>query len=135
MTTPQEPPTPESAPESASDRVVSPDPDAPPDPAPPEVEEAEEAEEAAEAEAEPLMPDEVRQHAIDVRFSIPLFGRHYYLVILGGTELRNLERRARDRQRYPLLTLGNVLFLGWFVAAVYAFSVLVFLFTEGIWGA
>jgi hypothetical protein len=124
MTTPQEPPTPDSAPDSDSDSALSPNPVAPPDP-PADVEE----------EAEALLPDEVRQHAIDVRFSIPLFGRHYYLVILGGTELRNPERRARDRQRYPLLTLGNVLFLGWFVAAVYAFSVLVFLFMEGIWGA
>lgn len=124
MTTPQEPPTPDSASDSDSDSALSPNPVAPPDP-PADVEE----------EAEALLPDEVRQHAIDVRFSIPLFGRHYYLVILGGTELRNPERRVRDRQRYPLLTLGNVLFLGWFVAAVYAFSVLVFLFMEGIWGA
>jgi hypothetical protein len=131
MTTPQEPPTPDRAPDSASESVpdITPDIAASPDPGLPPIPSAE-----LEDEAE-LVPDEVRQHAINVRFSFPLFGRRYYLVVFGGTELRNPERRARDRQRYPLLTLGNVLFLGWFVAAMYAFSILVFLFMEGIWGS
>ncbi|SDE73712.1 hypothetical protein [Rhodospira trueperi] len=130
MTTPQEPPTPDRAPDTTPDTAAdttpdtaaSPDPVLPPDP-------------SAEFEDEAdLVPDEVRQHTIDVRFSIPLFGRHYYLVIMGGTDLRNPDRRERDRQRHPLLTLGNVLFLAWFVAAVYAVSVLAFLFMEGLWG-
>jgi len=69
-----------------------------------------------------FLRQETRIHAIDMRLSIPVFRRRFYLVVLGGTEQRHAGRRARDRLRFPLLKLGNALFLGGVLAAVYAFA-------------
>ncbi|KAA5606052.1 hypothetical protein F1188_08555 [Roseospira marina] len=77
---------------------------------------------------------EDRAHTVNVRLSIPVFRWRFYLVMLGGRELRHAERRARDRSRYPLLTLGNVLFLAWFVFAVYAFVLIVSVAVQGMLG-
>ncbi len=51
-------------------------------------------------------------HPINVRISIPLpFGR-YYLTIVGGKERRSPTRREEERRKHPLVTTGNILFLG-----------------------
>ena len=50
-------------------------------------------------------------HSTDIRLSIPFLGRRYYLVLLGGEERRNKARLASERNKYPLRTLTNVLFL------------------------
>ena len=48
-------------------------------------------------------------HPVNIRLSIPLgFGR-YYLTIVGGKERRAPERRAAERLKHPLLTIGNVI--------------------------
>jgi hypothetical protein len=75
---------------------------------------------------------ERRRHAIDARLSFPLFGRRVYLVVLGGAERRHATRRSRERQRHPLLTLGNVLFLAGVVAAVYALALVAMLAFSGM---
>ena len=49
-------------------------------------------------------------HPVNIRFSVPLFGRRFYLTIVGGEEKRTSERRARERHRYPLRTVANVFF-------------------------
>ncbi len=67
------------------------------------------------------------RHATDIRLSIPLFTKRYYLVLLGGEERRSSERRAAERGRFPVATLGNLLCL----SMLGAFSTLFggFLFT------
>lgn len=49
-------------------------------------------------------------HPIDIRISLPLLHRRFYFTIVAGQEKRRRERRHQDRQEYPLLTAGNVLF-------------------------
>lgn len=56
-------------------------------------------------------------HATDIRLSIPLFTKRYYLVLLGGEERRSKARRAEERDRFPLATAGNLLCLSMLGAA------------------
>ena len=51
------------------------------------------------------------RHAADIRLSIPLFAKRYYLVLLGGEERRSKDRLSEERGRFPLATLGNLLCL------------------------
>ncbi len=51
------------------------------------------------------------EHPVNIRLSIPLPFRRCYLTIVGGAERRDPERRAAERQRHPLATLGNTVFL------------------------
>ena len=51
------------------------------------------------------------RHATDIRLSIPLFTKRYYLVLLGGEERRSRMRLAEDRGRFPLATAGNLVCL------------------------
>ena len=50
-------------------------------------------------------------HATDIRLSIPLISKRYYLVLLAGEERRNRDRLRREREERPVATLGNVAFL------------------------
>ena len=47
-------------------------------------------------------------HSIDLRLSLPLLWRRFYLVLLMGPERRSPKRRRAERKRHPLATLGNV---------------------------
>ena len=47
-------------------------------------------------------------HAINLRLSIPLISKRYYLTIVGGEERRGPERLAAERRKHPLQTKGNV---------------------------
>ena len=48
-------------------------------------------------------------HPIDLRLAIPTpFGR-YYATLIAGPERRNPARRAADRKRRPLVTMGNII--------------------------
>lgn len=49
-------------------------------------------------------------HPIDIRVSIPLLHRRFYFTVVAGQERRRRERRAADRQAYPLATFGNFFF-------------------------
>ena len=61
------------------------------------------------------------KHPVDIRLSIPTLFSRYYMVLLGGPERRDSERRAEEKQRHPLKTVGNFLFLGGLVAlGIYA---------------
>ena len=48
---------------------------------------------------------------VDLRFSIPLFQRRRFLVLLAGSEGRSSERRRQDRSIHRLWTLANVIVL------------------------
>jgi hypothetical protein len=52
------------------------------------------------------------RHAINVRITIPLPFSRFYLTVVGGRERRNPDRRADERHKHPLVTKGNVVFLG-----------------------
>ncbi len=64
-------------------------------------------------------------HSIDIRLSIPLLVRRYYMVLICGQERRSNARRATESKRHPVRTLANVLFLACVAAAsFYCFSFL-----------
>lgn len=49
-------------------------------------------------------------HPVDLRLAVPTpFGR-YYVTLIAGPERRNPARRAADRKKRPLATMGNILF-------------------------
>ena len=52
-----------------------------------------------------------RDHPINLRLSIPLFFGRWFFTLIGGPERRDQERRAKERRKHPLFTLGNVVFL------------------------
>jgi len=47
---------------------------------------------------------------INIRLSVPFFGRRYFVTVVGGEGKRSAERRARERHNYPLRTAANVFF-------------------------
>jgi hypothetical protein len=63
---------------------------------------------------------EWKLHPVNVRLSIPVIKRRFYLTVVGGEEARSAERRNRERHRYPLRTVANVLFFAGAAAFFYA---------------
>ncbi len=51
------------------------------------------------------------QHPVNIRLSIPFFTRRYYLTVIAGTEQRSTERLANEREKHPLTTTANMIFL------------------------
>ncbi len=51
------------------------------------------------------------QQPVNIRVSIPLFTRRYYLTVIAGKEPRSTERLAEERQEHPLTTTTNMVFL------------------------
>ena len=47
-------------------------------------------------------------HAVDLRLSIPIGGRSFYVVLLAGRERRSRRRVTWERRLRPLWTVGNV---------------------------
>jgi len=64
-------------------------------------------------------------HPVNIRFSLPFFGRRYFLSIIGGSEQRGPERRVTERQIHPIKTTSNVLFVGGFAIIFYVVGFLV----------
>ena len=50
-------------------------------------------------------------HPVNIRLSIPLFARRYYLTVIAGKEKRSAERLKEERQKHPLTTTANMIFL------------------------
>ena len=50
-------------------------------------------------------------HPVNIRLSIPLIFMRCYVVVVAGKERRDAERRVSERQKHPLMTVGNVTFL------------------------
>jgi len=65
------------------------------------------------------------QHPVNIRFSLPLFSRRYFLSIIGGSEKRGPERRAAERLNHPIKTTTNVLFVAGFAIIFYVVGFLV----------
>ncbi len=51
------------------------------------------------------------QHPVNIRLSIPLFTRLYYLTVIAGKEQRSTERLAEEREKHPLATTANMILL------------------------
>jgi len=60
-----------------------------------------------------------KKHAINIRLSIPHLKGRWYLTVLGGSEKRDAIRRAEERERHPLRTVGNIFFAVGLVAIFY----------------
>ena len=65
----------------------------------------------------------LRHPPINIRFSLPAFGRRYFLTIIGGAERRGARRRAQERTKFPLPTVTNLLFFIFLGALIYAISI------------
>ena len=68
-------------------------------------------EEQATAAKEKVRPW-TNDHPVNIRLSVPFIFARFYLVVVAGKERRSAERRASERLKHPLLTCGNVIFLG-----------------------
>ena len=62
---------------------------------------------------------------VNIRFSLPFFGKKFYVTIVGGAEKRGPERRADDRSKYPLRTVANVFFFVGLAAVFYVLALFV----------
>ena len=62
---------------------------------------------------------------VNIRFSLPFFGKKFYVTVVGGAEKRGPERRAEDRNKYPLRTVTNVFFFVGLATIFYMLTVLV----------
>ena len=71
-------------------------------------------------------PSAWRRCPINIRISIPSFGRGYYLTLVGGPERRSNDRIKRERQQHPLWSTGNSLFMLGIGAAFYGSIILGF---------
>jgi len=49
-------------------------------------------------------------HPINLRLSIPLLFKRYYVTIVVGEERRRPKRLAAERRKHPLVTRGNLFF-------------------------
>ncbi len=49
-------------------------------------------------------------HAVNIRLTLPLILRGFYLTVVGGNEKRSGSRRGIDRHKYPLRTVANGFF-------------------------
>ncbi len=58
------------------------------------------------------------RHPINIRVSIPLISGRWFFTLIGGPERRDDERRAEERKKHPLVTLGNAVFLFIFGAVI-----------------
>ena len=50
-------------------------------------------------------------HPVNIRLSIPLFTRRYYVTVVAGKEQCSTERLAEEREKHPLATTANMIFL------------------------
>ncbi len=59
-----------------------------------------------------------REHGIDIRFSLPLLSKRFYVALLSGEERRSAARREIEHAKHPIARLSNLLFLA-FLTSVF----------------
>ncbi len=52
-----------------------------------------------------------KDHEVNIRFTLPLIRQKLYVTVVGGREKRSGDRRAIDRNKFPLRTAANGFFL------------------------
>ena len=65
-----------------------------------------------------------KSHPVNVRFSLPFFGRRFYFTMVAGNEQRSPVRIAEERAKHPVITVSNVLF-GCGISTIFALLALV----------
>ena len=50
-------------------------------------------------------------HPVNIRFSLPFISRRFFFTFVVGSERRDRDRLAREREHYPLRTAGNFFFV------------------------
>ena len=65
----------------------------------------------------------LRHPPINIRFSLPAFGRRYFLTIIGGAERRGARRRTQEQTKFPVRTVANFLCFIFLGALIYALSI------------
>lgn len=69
------------------------------------------------------------RHPVNLRLSVPIMGRRFFLTVVGGVDRRDNRRRALETSLHPVRTRGNYAFLIGISAVVYALGLLaLFLF-------
>jgi hypothetical protein len=69
---------------------------------------------------------------VNARLHIPFFSRRYYVTIVGGEDKRSRERRAHERNHYPLRTVANIFFFIGIITLFYLVSLIGMAFTSAI---
>lgn len=62
------------------------------------------------------------RHPVDLRFTLPFFGRQFYVVLLGGRERRPAVRRRLDRLIRPIWTVAKLTVIATFLLLLAASS-------------
>ena len=73
-----------------------------------------------------------RRPRVNIRGSLPLLSRRYFLTLVAGIDKRSAARRAKERSIHPLRTLGNLLFMGTVLVALYGALAIGFLVQSSI---
>ena len=79
-----------------------------------------------------LMAPGTRKQPVSIRFSLPFLFKRIFFAVTAGTEKRSSARLALDRQRNPLWTLGNTVFVFGSGAMVFLALFVVFLLSSSI---
>lgn len=61
---------------------------------------------------------------VNIRFTVPIIHKRFYITVVSGEEKRSTERRHRDRHSYPLRTAANVFFFIGIATVFYMVAVL-----------
>ncbi|MBE7381466.1 MAG: hypothetical protein F6J95_008660 [Leptolyngbya sp. SIO1E4] len=58
-----------------------------------------------------LQTTQWRRHPVDLRLTIPILWKKFYVVLVAGPERRSNQRRMLDRAKNPIWTSTNLLFV------------------------
>jgi hypothetical protein len=61
-----------------------------------------------------------KNHAVNIRLSIPLLFTRIFVTVIAGSEKREPDRRIDEKSSHPLRTFGNFLFVGVIALLIYA---------------
>jgi hypothetical protein len=61
---------------------------------------------------------------VNIRLTIPLPGRRFYVTIFSGQEKRNPDRRRHERTRHPVRTVANIFFILGFAVTFYLLALM-----------
>lgn len=76
--------------------------------------------------------DAWRRHPVDVRMSVPWFGKRFYMTVIAGEEKRGRGRRDLDKSKYPVHTIGNLFFFLGIATLFYLIAIFGMFFYSGV---
>ena len=68
--------------------------------------------------------DATARPPVNIRLTIPLPGRRFYVTIFSGQEKRSPNRRRHERTRHPVRTVANIFFILGFAATFYLLALM-----------